>query len=176
MTTKRKTSKKTRATKKAASHKRPAARKPAKTGSAEAVASPDAGKNSAEFVIFLDDPDPVTNAGAGRTAIDSDSADLLQNISTSTEGTQQLLLLPAVCCSQDVVAVHRQLLALTQNGQDLTIDARDVEEVDTAYLQLLCAFALDTAKNRVEVRWQCGDGPFSSAIEHLGLSEQFQCI
>lgn len=174
MTTRKKARKKPRPTKKAPSKKRSSAKKSARKASGDAVASPDAGKDSAEFVIFLDEPDPVAVDGADTAASESGPADLLQNISTSTDGTQQMLLLPAICCSQDVAAVHRQLLALRQNGQAVTIDARDVEEVDTAYLQLLCAFAMEAAKMSVDVRWQCGDGPFSSAITNLGLSEQFQ--
>jgi len=174
MASKKKTAKKRRVTKKAAANARSAKSEPAEKGSGESQAGKE--KVSKEFVVFLDDPEPSAEQASEPAASDPGPGQLLQNISTKTDGAQQMLLLPTVCRSQDVATVKPQLLALRQDGQPITIDARDVEEVDSAFLQLLCAFALDAARNHVEVQWQCDDGLFFEAVANLGLSEHFQCI
>jgi ABC-type transporter Mla MlaB component len=53
----------------------------------------------------------------------------------------------------------------------VTIDAKNVKRIDTAGLQLLCCWFLETKKKGISVVWQNTQGKFYESAMLLGLAE-----
>lgn len=77
----------------------------------------------------------------------------------------------ASCTVRDSIALKSALLDLLMDQQPVTIDARAVERIDTAALQVLCAFVRDRKAAGGEVRWEGCTESFSEAIRLLGLQQ-----
>lgn len=73
------------------------------------------------------------------------------------------------CTVKDAAALRQSLCAVVDMDEAVTLDASSVERVDTAILQLLCAFVRARVASNRSVTWR-GDAPalFDSA-RLLGL-------
>ncbi len=81
-----------------------------------------------------------------------------------------MLMLPADLRIQHVSELKAAWLA----SEDIKeINGNDVEEVDTAGLQLLLAFVNERAVNGVLVSWTGISDKMAAAIEQLGMNEVF---
>lgn len=79
--------------------------------------------------------------------------------------------LNASCTVRDSIALKSALLDLLADRRPVTIDAGAVERIDTAALQVLCAFARDRKAAGGEVVWTGGTDSFCDAIRLLGLRQ-----
>jgi anti-anti-sigma regulatory factor len=75
------------------------------------------------------------------------------------------------CTVRDSIALKSALLDLVAERQPVTIDARAVERIDTAALQVLCAFTRDRRAAGGQVIWAGGTDNFCEAIRLLGLQK-----
>jgi len=129
------------------------------------------------------------NRAAKTAAIASAPADeaadqaLSQEISVSNAGTDlspankpadkqvHSYELSASCTVRDCIALKSALLDMLMDPQPVTIDVRAVERIDTAALQLLCAFVRDRKAAGGQVLWAGSTESFSEAIRLLGLQK-----
>ncbi len=87
-----------------------------------------------------------------------------------TDSTQAPLhVLNASCTMRDSIALKSALLDLLADRRPVTIDARSVERIDTAALQVLCAFVRDRKAAGGAVLWAGGTENFCEAVRLLGL-------
>jgi anti-anti-sigma regulatory factor len=77
----------------------------------------------------------------------------------------------ASCTVRDSIALKSALLDLLMDQHPVTIDAHAVERIDTAALQVLCAFVRDRKAAGGEVIWAGCTENFSEAIRLLGLQQ-----
>ena len=80
-----------------------------------------------------------------------------------------MLALTASCTVRDSVALKSSLLDLLMDKRAVTIDVRAIERIDTAALQVLCAFVRDRKAAGGEVLWVGGTESFCEAVRLLGL-------
>jgi ABC-type transporter Mla MlaB component len=81
--------------------------------------------------------------------------------------------LPASASVRECAALKRQLLVLVESTDAVLIDVTDVENIDTAALQLLCVFGRERSAHDLSTIWQ-GDSPtFRTAATALGFQHDF---
>ena len=81
----------------------------------------------------------------------------------------RLLSLGSSCTFQDVSRLHPALLDYLSDGTPVVIDASQVEQVDTAGLQLLVAFAIDCMERGIAFGWKARSTAFERSVRLLGL-------
>ena len=91
--------------------------------------------------------------------------------SAATDGPQSEVALASNCTVKDAVALKKTLVAVKDVPQAVVINASAVERVDTATLQLLCAFVRERVGHDREVTWREPSAPLIQASKLLGLTE-----
>ncbi len=81
---------------------------------------------------------------------------------------QDIFQLPAVLTIADADALHEKLLTL-QTQSTPTIDASQVERIDTAAFQQLLAFKLSLVNTDNQLHWQGLSEVFMQSAKQLGL-------
>jgi ABC-type transporter Mla MlaB component len=74
------------------------------------------------------------------------------------------------CTVKDATAFKDELLQWLDEPGSVAIDAKSVERIDTAIVQLLCAFIRDRAAQNLGVTWVAAPGPLLDAARTLGIS------
>jgi len=70
---------------------------------------------------------------------------------------------------KDAAALQGTLLQVIDSPVTVAIDAKSVERIDTAILQVLCAFISDRAARNLGVEWRDAPQPLFDAARLLGL-------
>jgi phospholipid transport system transporter-binding protein len=79
------------------------------------------------------------------------------------------VVLGTSCTIQEAAAVRAHLLAQAAQPGPYEIDGASVEQVDTAGVQLIVAFALDCLEKGVAYKWIGRSATLEKAIELLGV-------
>jgi len=79
------------------------------------------------------------------------------------------ITLGANCCVKDAVALKNSLCAVVEAPDSVVLDATAVERVETATMQLLCAFVRERAAHSRGVVWHGVPAALSDAARLLGL-------
>jgi len=107
----------------------------------------------------------VANAAGG--AIQKTGANKIADLAPSKAD----YTLSANCTIQEGAALKSALLTLEDATRTVMLDVRAVERVDTAALQLLCAFVRDRRTRGRRTEWSGNASTFTEAVEILGLSQ-----
>jgi len=83
---------------------------------------------------------------------------------------QVRVVLGTACTIQEAAAVRAHMLAQAAQPGPYEIDGASVEQIDTAGLQLIVAFALDCLEKGVPYKWIGRSPTLEKAIELLGVS------
>jgi anti-anti-sigma regulatory factor len=105
----------------------------------------------------------VSNAG--------NKASPAHSVAASSDAQAPMYELTASCTVRDSLALKSALLDLLMDQRPVTIDVRAVERIDTAALQVLCAFVRDRKAAGGQVLWVGCTEIFSEAIRLLGLQQ-----
>ena len=70
---------------------------------------------------------------------------------------------------KDAAALRDTLLQLIDEPRPVAIDAKSVERIDTAIIQVLCAFISDRAERCLAVAWRSPPQPLYEAARLLGV-------
>jgi ABC-type transporter Mla MlaB component len=79
--------------------------------------------------------------------------------------------LPASCTVRDAVALKSTLLDLLMERRAVSLDVSGIERIDTAAMQVLCAFVRDRKAAGGSVHWVGTTESFSEAVRLLGLQK-----
>jgi anti-anti-sigma regulatory factor len=82
--------------------------------------------------------------------------------------------LPAKLSIAQSLELHRTLVARLAGTESLLLDGSQVEEIDTAILQLLASAWASGAARGVECRWQGASQTLRQSATLIGLSEILQ--
>jgi len=100
----------------------------------------------------------------------TDSEEQLTTIMDSNEQpVAATVTLGANCCVKDAIALKSSLCAVVETPDSVVLDAAAVERVDTATMQLLCAFVRERAAHSRGVVWHGVPSALSDAARLLGL-------
>lgn len=80
-----------------------------------------------------------------------------------------IVVLAANCSVKDAAALKTSLCAFSNHGDAVTLDVSAVERVDTATMQLLCAFVRDRGGRNQGVTWRGESPALQDAVRLLGV-------
>jgi ABC-type transporter Mla MlaB component len=80
-----------------------------------------------------------------------------------------IVVLAANCSVKDAAALKSSLCAFSNHGDAVTLDVSAVERVDTATMQLLCAFVRDRSGRNQSVAWRGESAALQDAVRLLGV-------
>jgi anti-anti-sigma regulatory factor len=112
--------------------------------------------------VFVEESS-VSNAGS--------KASPAHSVAASSDAQAHMHELTASCTVRDSVALKSALLDLLMDQRPVTIDVRAVERIDTAALQVLCAFVRDRKAAGGQVFWVGCTESFCEALRLLGLQQ-----
>lgn len=87
----------------------------------------------------------------------------------SSPAEKATIELPSVCGLKDAATLKAALLQRLDEPSDVTIEAGGIERIDTAVVQLLCAFVRDRARRDLPVQWRGTSQPLLDAARLLGV-------
>lgn len=70
---------------------------------------------------------------------------------------------------KDAAVLKSRLLQVVHDSKPVAIDARSVERIDTAIIQLLCVFVRERAARDLRVSWLEPTRAFQEAVRLLGV-------
>lgn len=79
------------------------------------------------------------------------------------------VVLPVSCTIHDVQSIRAHLLEQLELPGPCEIDGSAVQQVDTAGVQLVLAFALDCLERSLQYVWKGRSAPLEEAIRVLGV-------
>jgi ABC-type transporter Mla MlaB component len=88
---------------------------------------------------------------------------------TAASGGAHTYTMTASCTVRDCVALKAALLDLLPIAEPVTVDLHAIERIDTAALQVLCAFVRDRQAAGGTTLWIGGNDHFGEAVRLLGL-------
>lgn len=122
---------------------------------AEVAAGP--GVESAETVVAEAAAEPVVEAVVTEQAAEP------------TVVGEPIVVLASNCSVKDAAALKNSLCAFSNHGDAVTLDVSAVERVDTATMQLLCAFVRDRGGRNQSVTWRGESAALQDAVRLLGV-------
>jgi ABC-type transporter Mla MlaB component len=78
--------------------------------------------------------------------------------------------LMANCTIRDCGALKADLGAVVTSAESVSIDVSALERIDTAALQLLCAFVRERKQRQLEVTWHGTSAALTEAVRLLGIA------
>lgn len=81
-----------------------------------------------------------------------------------------VVVLAANCSVKDAATLKTSLCAVSAESAAVTLDASAVERVDTATMQLLCAFARDRNSRNQSIVWRGKSQALHDAVRLLGVA------
>jgi ABC-type transporter Mla MlaB component len=82
-----------------------------------------------------------------------------------------VVALASNCSVKDAATLKANLQAAEMSEAAVTIDITAVERIDTASMQLLCAFVRDRHARDQSVKWRGSSAALDEAVKLLGTSE-----
>lgn len=137
---------------------------------ADAVAaeSEPAAEAVAETVAACADPAAEVVDPNAETVV-ADPAELA--VAEPAQAADPVVVLAANCSVKDAAALKTSLCAVANESTDVTLDVSAVERVDTATMQLLCAFVRDRSGRNQSVTWRGESQALQDAVRLLGVGE-----
>jgi ABC-type transporter Mla MlaB component len=125
-----------------------------------------AAAGSAEPVVALE-PIPAESVVAEPVVAANEA--VVAEAPSATEG-EPVVVLAANCSVKDATALKSSLCAVANESAAVTLDATAVERVDTATMQLLCAFVRDRSSRSQSTVWRGQSQALHDAVRLLGVA------
>jgi anti-anti-sigma regulatory factor len=94
--------------------------------------------------------------------------------STAAEATPPqapLVSLPASCTLRETAELKATLLGCLDSEENVTLDVSAVQRIDTAAMQVLCAFVRDRRSRNLPFVWQGNVAVLGDASRLLGVAD-----
>jgi ABC-type transporter Mla MlaB component len=105
------------------------------------------------------------------SAVDAFMKTLKRKRGTAVEATASVLALPSTCTVKDAAELKDLLCGQLESSDCVVLDVANVERIDTAALQLLCAFVRDRQARGGAVQWQGNSAAFQEASDLLAVRD-----
>jgi ABC-type transporter Mla MlaB component len=127
---------------------------------------------SAEPVVALDTT--ATQPVVAESVVAANDAVGAEAVAASEPGVatavaEPVIVLSANCSVKDAAALKVSLCAIAKESAAVTLDTSAVERVDTATMQLLCAFVRDRSSRNQGIVWRGKSQALSDAVRLLGV-------
>lgn len=109
----------------------------------------------------------VAEAGA-EPVVDADAETVVVEAQASV-ASEPVVVLAANCSVKDAAALKTSLCAVATQSTAVTLDVSAVERVDTATMQLLCAFVRARGGRNQSVTWRGESQALKDAVRLLGV-------
>lgn len=123
---------------------------------------------SAEPVALVEAVEPVIESSVVEATVAESEPVVVEAPAASTD-EEQVVVLAANCSVKDAAALKTSLCALASQNTSVTLDASAVERVDTATMQLLCAFVRDRGSRNQSIVWRGKSQALHDAVRLLGV-------
>jgi anti-anti-sigma regulatory factor len=80
-----------------------------------------------------------------------------------------VVVVPSSCTVKDAAQFKTELCTCVDSADRVIVDIANIERIDTAALQLLCAFVRDRRARGLKVVWRGSSAPFLEAAELLDM-------
>lgn len=112
--------------------------------------------------------EPVAEAVVVTEAVEPATETVMSESAEAVVG-DPIVVLGSNCSVKDAAALKSSLCAFANHGDAVTLDVSAVERVDTATMQLLCAFARDRSGRNQSVAWRGESAALQDAVRLLGV-------
>jgi len=136
---------------KSATRKTTARKKPARKKKAPAKQAAKSTPANEGFVILLDDEPASDTAAPGENILD----------------------LRSDCTIVEIAGIRQRLMNSLDEALPIKVNLKGVREVDTSFLQVLCAFSLEAAARDIQITWESPSESFQQAANTLGIADQY---
>jgi anti-anti-sigma regulatory factor len=113
--------------------------------------------------------EPATAPGAATGGAQERSPAVASAPVKASSGAEPVISLFSNSTVKDAAALKDTLLQVIDSPRAVTIDAKSVERIDTAVIQVLCAFIRDRAARNLAVSWRGTPQPLLDAARLLGV-------
>jgi ABC-type transporter Mla MlaB component len=113
----------------------------------------------------------VAAAAAEETAVAEVIAEVVTESAEPAVAGEPIVVLASNCSVKDAAALKTSLCAFSNHGDAVTLDVSAVDRVDTATMQLLCAFVRDRSGRNQSVTWRGESAALQDAVRLLGIGE-----
>ncbi|MGH8176122.1 MAG: STAS domain-containing protein [Steroidobacter sp.] len=128
-------------------------------------------KRKRESAPIVEAPEKVVAAPAKAVAAKAPPAKASPARSTVIEsGTAPVVVLAHHCSVKNAAALKDTLREAAAEISAVTIDVRGLERIDTATMQLLCAFVRDRSAREQKVEWLGNSAALGEAARLLGVA------
>jgi ABC-type transporter Mla MlaB component len=117
----------------------------------------------------IGEPIAADSSKQATTTMDSNEQPLAAADSPAQPSAAAVITLGANCSVKDAAALKTSLCAVVETPDSVVLDAAAVERVDTATMQLLCAFIRERAAHSRTVAWQGTPSALTEAARLLGV-------
>lgn len=112
--------------------------------------------------------EPVAEVAA-EPVVESAEAVVAEAAAEPVVASAPIVVLASNCSVKDAAALKTSLCACSNHGDAVTLDVSAVERVDTATMQLLCAFVRDRSDRNQSVTWRGESAALQDAVRLLGV-------
>ncbi|HLS82345.1 MAG TPA: STAS domain-containing protein [Steroidobacter sp.] len=92
-----------------------------------------------------------------------------EGVDAVAQSTERTIVLASHCTLKDVAALKGELCEVAEDCCTVTLDVRALERVDTAAVQLLCAFVRERQARERAVEWLGEPATLREAARLLGM-------
>lgn len=113
--------------------------------------------------------DPAAEVDPNAETVVADATELA--VAEPAQPLDPVVVLAANCSVKDAAALKTSLCAIANESTEVTLDVSAVERVDTATMQLLCAFVRDRSGRNQSVAWRGESQALQDAASLLAVGE-----
>lgn len=117
--------------------------------------------------VVADSADEMVDPNAETVVADAAELGLAEPVAAA----EPVVVLAANCSVKDAAALKTSLCAVASESTEVILDVSAVERVDTATMQLLCAFVRERSGRNQRVAWRGESPAVQDAVRLLGVGE-----
>jgi phospholipid transport system transporter-binding protein len=111
----------------------------------------------------------TTPASLPKQVVEEIAPEIVEFMSSAPQPVVGRVVLPATCTIHEARALQSHLLEQLELPGPCEIDGGAVQQVDTAGVQLVLAFALDCLERNLQYTWKARSPALEEAIRVLGV-------
>lgn len=104
----------------------------------------------------------------------SKKSKVTKKVAKKTVQKDETITLDSILVIEDAMQLHQQLVGLVEKKTEITINAKAVNMIDTAILQLFTSFVMTLKKQNIKVTWKDPSEELVNRATLLNLEKQLE--